>query len=83
MLDQARAAIDHGDSARSLALLNEYAGRFPRGVMRPEASILRIEALVNLGNQAAAKREGEAFLRANPESPYAARIGSLLGTPNP
>jgi hypothetical protein len=83
MLDQARAAIDHGDAGRGLSLLDAYASRFPRGVMGPEASILRIEALANKGDRAAASREGEAFLRANPTSPYAARIASLLGTSNP
>ena len=83
MLDQARAAIDHGDAARGLSLLDAYASRFPHGVMGPEASILRIEALVNEGDRAAADREGDAFLRANPTSPYAARIASLLGRSNP
>ncbi len=83
LLDQARSAIDAGDPARGLALLDTYASRFPHGVMAPEASVLRIEALVNAGNPSAAKREGEAFLRANPTSPYAARVGSLLGTSNP
>jgi outer membrane protein assembly factor BamD (BamD/ComL family) len=83
MLDDARAAIDHGDASRGLSILDAYRHRFPRGVMAPEASILRIEALVNTGKQDAAQREGDAFLRANPQSPYAARIGSLLGTSNP
>ena len=50
--------------------------------MGPEASVLRIEALVAARDLDAAKREGEAFLRANPSSPYAPRVESLLGRTN-
>jgi outer membrane protein assembly factor BamD (BamD/ComL family) len=83
MLDQARSSIDHGDPAQGLSILDAYASRFPHPIMGPEASILRIEALVKTGDHAGAKRAGEAFLRANPTSPYAPRVQSLLGTSNP
>jgi TolA-binding protein len=83
MLDPARAAIAQGDAARGLSLLDAYASKYPRGVMAPEASILRIEGLVKTGDHDGAKRVGDAFLRANPVSPYASRIESLLGTSNP
>jgi outer membrane protein assembly factor BamD (BamD/ComL family) len=83
MLDQARSTIDQGDPAHGLSILDAYATRFPHPVMGPEASILRIEALVKTGDRAGAKREGDAFLHANPASPYAPRIKSLLGTSNP
>jgi hypothetical protein len=82
MLDQARGLIRGGEAARGLSLLEAYASRFPRGVMAPEASILRIEALVGAGDLNEAKREGEALLRANPESPYAPRIASLISSPS-
>ena len=83
MLDQARTAIEEGDPARGLSILDAYGSRFPHGVMGPEASILRIEALVNAGDRTEAKREASAFLRSNPTSPYAPRIRSLLGSSNP
>jgi hypothetical protein len=51
--------------------------------MGPEASVLRIEALAKTGDRAAAKRAADAFLRANPASPYAARVQSLVGASNP
>jgi hypothetical protein len=83
MLDEARGAIDSAEPARALALLEDYRSRFPHGAMGPEASILRIEALVNAGDRAAATRAADAFLRANPSSPYAPRIASLLAAPTP
>jgi outer membrane protein assembly factor BamD (BamD/ComL family) len=83
MLDQARGAMDSGDPARALSMLDAYGARFPHGVMGPEASMLRIEALVASGDHSAAKRAADAFLQANPTSPYASRIQTLLGPSNP
>jgi hypothetical protein len=79
-LDRARAAIAGAGPAQALSILDDYGARFPRGVMRPEATVLRIEALVNAGDRAAAERAAEAFLRANPSSPYVPRIRTVLGS---
>jgi hypothetical protein len=79
MLDQARAALANGNPAGALSILDAYAARFPHASMAPEASMLRIEALVRAGDTAAARRVADAFLAHNPQSPYASRIGSLLG----
>jgi hypothetical protein len=81
-LDEARTALDQADPDRALTILQEYARRFPRGALAPEAAVLRIEALVAAGDRAAATRAAQSFLRANPSSPYAQRIESLLA-PNP
>jgi hypothetical protein len=83
MLEQARGALAAGDSARSLSILGRYAERFPRGAMMPEATMLRIEALVKAGDRGAATQFADAFLASDPESPYAARVRSLLETPDP
>jgi hypothetical protein len=82
-LDEARAALAQGDPARALSTLEGYARRFPRGVLGPEAAVLRIEALVAAGDRPAATRAAQSFLKANPASPYAQRIESLLVAPNP
>jgi hypothetical protein len=79
-LDQARAAIADDEPARALSILDEYAGQFPRGTMEPEASVLRIEALLRAGDRSAAERAAHAFLRTNPSSPYGRRVQSLLGS---
>lgn len=81
-LDEARTALDQADPDRALSILQEYARRFPRGALAPEAAVLRIEALVAAGDRPAATRAAQSFLRANPSSPYAQRIESLLA-PNP
>jgi hypothetical protein len=82
-LEGARAAISSGNPAGALSLLDRYAARFPHGAMAPEASVLRIEALLNAGDRPAAERAAAAFLAADARSPYAARVRSLLGKPNP
>jgi hypothetical protein len=84
-LDQARAALSAGAPARALSILDAYASAYPRGVMAPEATVLRVEALVRAGDRPAAERVGTAFLARSPGSAYAARIRSLLntGTSNP
>jgi hypothetical protein len=83
ILDRARGAIGNRDPARALSMLDGYAARFPHGVMGPEATVLRIEALVNAGDRAAARRAADAFLLTNPTSPYAPRVQSLVGESNP
>jgi outer membrane protein assembly factor BamD (BamD/ComL family) len=72
-----------GEPARALAILDGYTARFPRGAMAPEATVLRIEALVKAGDRPAATRVADAFLATAPTSPYATRIQSLLTTANP
>jgi hypothetical protein len=82
-LDQARSALAAGQPAQALAILDTYTATYPRAAMAPEATMLRIEALVRAGDRAAAERLGTAFLESHPQSPYAARIRSLLGRTNP
>jgi hypothetical protein len=80
MLDQVRGALTAGDPARSLSILERYAERFPHGSMAPEATMLRIEALLKAGDRSAATRFADSFLENEPDSPYAARVRSLLET---
>lgn len=79
-MDRARAAVRAGDGKRALAALADYQKRFPRGTFAQEATVLRIEALVQVGQGATAQALGKKFLAAHPESPHAERIERLLGT---
>lgn len=79
-LQQARAALASGDAPQALELLDAYGARFPHGAMAQEATVVRIEALVRAGDRDAAHRAADAFLGAYPQSPYADRIRTLLGT---
>ena len=82
-LERARGRLEAGDPALALSILDAYKARFPDPVMAPEAATLRIEALLRAGDRPAALRAASAFLEKEPGTPYAARIQSLLGRPNP
>jgi hypothetical protein len=78
-LQKAKLALKGGSPAQALAELGTYAQRFPRPMLRAEATVLRIEALSQSGDVAHAKTLAEGFLAKNPNSPYAARLRSLTG----
>ncbi len=78
-LQVARAALADHDSSAALAALDRYKNRFPSGRLAPEATVLRIEALVQRGDGAAASALADRFESAHPRSPYIARIHSILG----
>ena len=82
MLDQARRALSLGEPARSLSILDAYVERFPRGTLAPEATLVRIEALIKAGDRPAAERAAEALEASRPDNPYGARVRSLLASPN-
>ena len=81
MLDEARRALSAKDYGLALSTLDGYQRRFPRRKMGSEATVLRIETLAAKGDDAAARELGRAFLSAQPRSPYAKRVRSLVGEP--
>jgi hypothetical protein len=78
-LEVARSALNRGDAPGSLRALDDYDRAFPRGMMRQEAVLLRIEALANNGDTKGARALADKFLAANPKSPHAQRIRRLVG----
>ena len=81
-LDEAHRAVWRGDPARALSILDAYVARFPHGVMAPEATLVRIEALLNAGDRPAAERAATALAATDPDNPYVARVQSLLASSN-
>jgi TolA-binding protein len=81
LLEEARLALSAGDHGLALRTLDAYSRRFPRRKMGSEATVLRIETLAAKGDDAAARELGLSFLRAQPKSPYAKRVRSLVGEP--
>jgi hypothetical protein len=75
----AKVALASGNAALALRELDAYRARFPRGRLAQEASVVRIEAQLRSGNAEAASSAADRFLSANPDSPYAARVRSLVG----
>jgi len=66
---------------RTLALTEEHRRLYAHGAFAEERELLAIEALIRLGEQAAAKRRGETFLRDHPGSAHVVRVRDLLRTP--
>jgi hypothetical protein len=74
LLQDARAALDRGDAAGALALLDEHEREFPLGVLTEERLATRVFALCSLGRQAEAQGVAERLLRHAPSSPLRARV---------
>ena len=78
-LDRARRGLSRGDTLSALAELDRYANEHPRGVLRQEAQLLRVEALWAAGRRAQARALARGFARAHPGSPHLERIRALIG----
>src|SRR5262249_30266843 len=61
-LDTARQALAAGDASRALRALDDYDRKSHGGVLGPESTVIRIEALALRGDRASATRLGKAFL---------------------
>ena len=81
LLDHAHDALLHHDAAKALALTDEHAKTYPKGVLAEERELLAIEALVALGRRDAANERAAAFRTTYPTSTYGARLDSILGMP--
>ncbi|XYH94091.1 hypothetical protein ACMHYB_40520 [Sorangium sp. So ce1128] len=73
-LDAARASLSSGNAQGALSLLDAYTREHPRGRLRLEAEVLRIDALAKSGRTDAAAQRAEAFLRRHPNSVLASRV---------
>jgi hypothetical protein len=80
LLDGARASLRAGRPGDALHTLDGYDAQFATGLLVPEATVVRIEALLKMGDTAAAHSLGERFLQAHPDSPLAARVRSLTNS---
>jgi hypothetical protein len=78
VIDEARGALAARDPGAALRALDEHDRRFPRGVLVPEARVLRVEALVLRGDRAAATKLAQPILAHDPKGQYAERLRSLL-----
>lgn len=73
-LDAVRTTLSSGNAQGALSLLDSYARAYPRGRLRLEAEVLRIDALAKSGRLDAAQRRAKAFLAGNPNSVLASRV---------
>ena len=78
-IKSAKGALASGNAAQALRELDAYKQHFPHGRLAQEATVVRIEALIGSGNQTAAGTVADHFLAAHPDSPYSARVRTLVG----
>jgi len=76
-----RARIASGDPQGGLKELATYDHTFPKGSLRNEATVLRVEALVKAGRRDEARRVGDAFLRGHATDLSGQRVRRLLDAP--
>jgi len=78
ILDDARRAVDARNPAAAQRALEGYAERFPQGHLKPEASVLQLAVLVQLGKREAAGALAAQLLASKQYEAYQVRIRSLL-----
>lgn len=78
MLDEARRALKRGEARKALTMLKRYETEFQEGGLAPEATVMRIQALLEVGDRAAAVELAQRLLRAAPNSHHASIVRSLL-----
>lgn len=76
-----REALSKGDTRACLDAMDLHDREFPSGQFALEAKVMRIEAAFAAGNRSGARQLARDYLAANPNSPYEARIRSLLSSP--
>ncbi len=79
LLRDADALTRGGQPVRALALLDEHARRFPRGILGEERDVERILSLCAAGRRQEARVSAERFLASRPRSPLAGRVRGSCG----
>jgi TolA-binding protein len=79
VLDAARRVLASGDPQSALATLVEYEREFPNGALRPEASVLKVRALLAAGDRAGAEALAQRIIERAPQSEHADAVRAALG----
>ena len=83
MLDRARAALGRGQPREALFELDRYQQQWPAGILSAEALVVRVAALVKIGDRATAARLARPLMEAEPNGRHAAQLRELLADPRP
>jgi hypothetical protein len=82
LLERARTAVAAGQPLVALQALDAYRTHARSGTLRADSVLLRVRALLALGQRSAAEREAMPLIKAAPQSRPAARLRELIGVPN-
>ncbi len=83
LIDEARTELSAGNATSALGTLGRYDKRYPQGLLREEATAVRVEALFAAGKTSEGRSTAEAFLREHPQSTHAQHVRSLLDSHAP
>jgi hypothetical protein len=78
-LDRARAALHAGRASESVALLDAFDRSYPRSSLVPEATVVRVSALLGLGQRAQAIELVRAYCSVGRRGAYGHRLMALVG----
>jgi hypothetical protein len=78
-LGEAERALQGGDPARALSMIDEQSATYQSGQLREEREAARIFALCKLGRTAEAEAARAAFLRDHPHAPTVDRVRAACG----
>ena len=78
-IDQARSALRSGNAAAALEQVSRYERAYKRPRFAPEASAVRIEALIAQGRRVEAARLARVFMANHPGHPLTLRLRGFLG----
>jgi hypothetical protein len=81
MVDRARSALRAGNAAGALELVSGYERAFKHPRFAPEATAIRIEALIAQGQRAEAARLARLFMARHPGHPLTPRLRKFVGEP--
>lgn len=83
LLDRARTALRAGEPRRALSELARYSERYPRGAFGQEATVLRVEALKQSGQDSRASALARDFIEHHGDSPHVERVSDIAGSAKP
>lgn len=79
LLEAARRALASGAPRSALAALASYERAFQNGALGPEASLLKVRALLAAGDRAGAEALGRQVIAREPHSEHAGAVRAALG----
>jgi hypothetical protein len=83
LLDAARAAVSTGAGQRALEIVRRYQDKYPTGAFRPEATAIRVEALMKVGRTTEAQELAERLIAAHRGTLLARRVADVAGLTAP
>lgn len=83
LVDRARAAVAQNAGGRALEVISRYETHYPRGSFFPEATAVKVEALMQVGRAEEARALAARFVATHPGTLLADRVAAVAGLSRP